>query len=113
MTENKKTLLPEQSDQFVTKETLEMVVKQVTETLIKQDEMTWESNKKCLKIAVDSLIKSINREYYERCRFEHFIINMFCSEANVLRESVWEKYKQYCKEFDKLNKKDSKESNVE
>lgn len=113
MTENKSILSPEEANQPVTFGSLEMILKQVIESIGNKDEVLWQSSEKCLEMAIDKLVDRINNEHYERCRFEHFIISLIGSIHHVTEESVWENYKQYCKEFDKLNKKDSKESDTQ
>jgi len=100
-------LTPEEAKEFVTFGSLEQIIKKTIEGIAKQDEISWEANQKCLELIVDQITDRINTERYERLRFEHFIIGLICSVNLLSKEKVLENYKQYCEEFDKLNKKNN------
>lgn len=98
-------LTPEQAKELVTFGELEAITQFIVENINKQDNTTWEATTKCLNTLVDAVYDRINTERYERLRFEHFIIGLICDVNLLSKAKVLEQYKQYCKEFDKLNKK--------
>ena len=103
----KPDLASEEDNTLVTQGTLETILETYSELLAEQNLKTLNTGLESLTAIISAVADRINKERYERLRFEHFVIDLICSTNYFSRELVQKKYKLYCEEFDRLNNKET------
>ena len=106
---------PEQANMPVTYGELANILQIYTQTLVKEttdyvDEIE-EGIVKIINKMTDSLVAMRNDLDYLRYRDMHFIINYLAREKLCNRDALFDIYRSWCEEFEKLNKPQTNEEN--
>lgn len=72
--------------------------------MAKQDDKSFEVYKKMLTSVVNAISARIRKLDYNANRDRMFFMTLICNELKLDRESLDNLYKEYCEQFDKLNK---------
>lgn len=75
-----------------------------SQELAKQDDKSFEVYKRMLTSVADSAAERIKELNYNAHRDRMFFMTLICNELKLDRESLDNLYKEYCEQFDKLNK---------
>ena len=99
---------PEEANMSVTYGALADILKIYTQNLVKETadyvDITQEGAFKIIKKLTDSLVEMRKDLDYLRQRDMHFIINYLAREKLCNRDTLFDIYRGWCDEFDKLNK---------
>jgi hypothetical protein len=102
--ENETSLTPEERNMPVTFGDLEIALKAVITELSKREDALQEIEQELLNKTINTVADRINKERYERLRFEYFIIELICRLNHLYKKDILDAYREYCEKFDKLNK---------
>lgn len=94
------TNLTEEDVKFICEFLLAPLSKEVADTIENYDK----TNAEVLERLFDGLIKQIEKIRYEQERDRRFFIGFIAEYARMNKDSLYDFYKSWCSEFDKLNK---------
>ena len=100
----KNILTPEEENMPVTYKNLTVIMDKLLETLKANDKNMQNDIVKTFDRIFDELIKIRNDAEYKRQRDFRYMIGTIAQIARVDKEDIYNNYKNWCEEFDKLNK---------
>ena len=85
---------------------LQIVLEELRRTLCDMQENNDKVLVESLEKVIDTLVERINKLYYQQVRDMKFCLELFSEVSHFSKDVIDRTYDSWCKEFDKLNKRE-------